>query len=217
MFSRRTQVVPQPPVYMIHRNPHSGKIFKPVLECGKAIYKDYTKSMDMFQVKCNDCQCRGDCIRYGRYERGYLLSREDADSSEKIFIQRLLCKACGATHAILPEEIVPYAQYSIIFMFLVLYQYFLRNETHKTVREICEEFGIAPPLLYRWKRTFKKDKDKYLGILESDKLTELEALSRLKDLPNYAQGFAASFLGKTERMPMQTHRNPPNTHRPVLL
>lgn len=217
MFSKRNQVVPQPPVYMIHRNPHFGKIFQPVLERGRIIYDDYIESLDPFQVLCNNCKCRGDCIRYGRYDRGYLISPEDGATNERIFIQRMLCKACGVTHAILPEEIVPYAQYSIIFMFLVLYQYFLRPETHRTVQEICEEFRIVPPLLYRWIRAFKKDKDKYLGILESDKYTELEALSWLKDLPNYAQGFAASFLEKTERMPMQTHRNPPNTRRPVLL
>jgi len=217
MFSKRYQTVPQPPTYMIHRNPHFGKIFRPVLKHGRKIYDGYIKKLDLFEVKCNDCQCRGECIRYGRYDRGYFLFPEDADSNERIFIQRVLCKACGVTHAILPEEIVPYAQYSIIFMLLVLEQYFLRPETHRTVQEICDEFRITPPLLYRWKKAFKKDKDKYLGVLESDKYTELEALSWLKDLPNYGKGFAAGFLEKTERMPMQTHRNPTNTRRPELV
>lgn len=217
MFSKRYQTVPQPPIYMIHRNLHFGKIFQPVLELGREIYNDYIKSLDLFQVKCNDCKCQGDCIRYGRYDRGYFIFPEDADSNERILIQRVLCKACGVTHAILPEEIVPYAQYSIIFMLLVLYQYFLRPETHRTVQEICDEFRIVPPLLYRWKKAFRKDKDKYLGVLESDKYTELEALSWLINLSNYSKDFAASFLEKTERMPMQTHRNPPNTRRPKMV
>ena len=125
----------------------------------------------------------------------------------------MMCKACGTTHAILPEEIVPYAQYSVVFMFLVLYQYYIGKST---VTAICDQFIIAPAVLYRWKRVFKEHKDRYLGILESDKHPELKVLPWMKDLPSYAQDLAAPFLAKTEHMPMQTHRNPTNTRRPVL-
>ena len=125
----------------------------------------------------------------------------------------MLCKACGTTHAILPEEIVPYAQYSIVFMFLVLYQYYVGKNT---VKAICDQFMIAPSVLYRWKRVFKEHKDRYLGILESDKHSEVKALSWLRDLSSYAQDLAAPFLAKIEHMPMQTHRNPTNTRRPVM-
>lgn len=210
MFSKRPQVVPQPPVYMIHKMFRFGNILSQNCIVNKKQYDTQIESLDRFQVECGDCHRRGCCIKHGFYERNYLISPAYRD---KIQILRMLCKACGSTHAILPEEIVPYAQYSIIFMFLVLYQYYIERSK---VEDICDQFGIVPAVLYRWKRTFKRHKDRYLGILESGKYTESETLALLRDLPNYAQDLAGAFIAKTERMPMQTHRNPPNTRRPVL-
>lgn len=187
-----------------------GNILSTIFQVKKKDYDTQIESLDRFQVECGDCHRRGCCIKHGFYERNYLISPTYCD---RIQILRMLCKACGSTHAILPEEIVPYAQYSVIFMFLVLYQYFVERST---VRAICDQFGIVPAVLYRWKRTFKKHKDRYLGILESDKHAESKALFWLRDLPSYARDLAAPFIAKAEHMPMQTHRNPPNIHRPVL-
>ena len=58
--------------------------------------------------------------------------------------------------------------------------------------------------------------DIFLGVIESDKLTERDVLSWLREQPSYGQSIAAAFLAKTEHMPMQSHRNPTNTRQPVL-
>ena len=187
-------------------------IFGPNFTNGLTQYYEFIAEMDRFQIECNYCHRRGCCIRHAYYQRNYLLKPEALDPVP-ISILRMKCKECGTTHAILPEEIVAYAQFSAVFMFLVLYQYYLRE---KTVEAICAEFGIAPPALYRWKKTFEHHKDIYFGVLESGKHSALCALKKLRTLPSYARDFAAMFLRRTERLPMQRHPSASNICRPVF-
>lgn len=55
------------------------------------------------QCKCGHCGC---LIRYGHYERHLRLFGVFIPLS----IQRVRCKDCGKTHAIIPSLIVPYSQ-----------------------------------------------------------------------------------------------------------
>lgn len=196
---------------MIPRIFHKINIFSIDFHGGMELYYRSMSAADLFQIECNWCHRHGSCIRYGSYERAYIIRPDKLD--DRIFIQRVLCKACHRTHGILPEEIVPYAQHSIVFMFFALYQYFLGV---KTVEAICADFEMDPPLLYYWKKVFLKQKDIFLGVLESGKHTAMESLLWIKGQSAYGLNFVAPFLQKTERMPMQHHKNPPNTRRPVL-
>ena len=173
--------------------------------------------MDLFQMECNHCHCHGDCIRYGSYRRSYLLHTEDlsSGSGSGVRIQRVLCKRCGHTHALLPEEIIPYAQFSMIFVLAVLFLYYARPNG-ESVATICTIMGIAPPQLYRWKIRFEKQKDIFLGVIKSALYPGLKAVEKLRGFADYGKEFCSLFLTKTEKMPMQTHRNAPNTRRPVM-
>ena len=197
--------------YMVPKIMHKINIFSIDFWDGIELYTHTISEMDLFQIECNWCHRHGHCIRYGFYDRAYIIRPDNLN--DRIDIQRVLCKACHKTHGILPEVIVPYAQFSIVFMFLVLYQYFLGE---KTVEAICAEFNIAPHTLFQWKKVFLQQKDIFLGVLESGKYTAIEALSWIKNQSAYAHDFVGPFLRKTEHMPMQTHRNPSNTRRPVL-
>ena len=112
-------------------------------------------------------QFTSSCIRHGYYERSYLLTAGDlVGEGTKIRILRVKCKHCGRTHAILPEEIAPYLPFSTVFIFPVLRLYYEKKET---IESICSRFQIAIPQLYRWKNRFEKQKDQFLGALESAK------------------------------------------------
>ena len=178
----------------------------------REIYKQYIQSLEPAQLECNSCHHRGCCIRHGFYDRYYLLSPADFNS-DKIKIQRVKCKDCNATHALLPEEIVPYSQYSIVFIFLALYQYYLKENT---VKIICEELGITLRMLYRWAHRFEAQKERFLGLLQSMQHSCKETIQWLLRQDSYGDGIARQHLKQTEKMPMQNHRNPTNTRHPVM-
>ena len=129
------------------------------------LYVQFVSSLNVLGLECNNCHWKGSCIRHGYYQRSYLLNVGDLMSGgTKIKILRVKCKHCGRTHAILPEEIVPYLSFSTVFIYPILWQYYAKE---KTIEAICREFQIAVPQLYRWKERFEKQKDRFLGVLKS--------------------------------------------------
>ena len=137
---------------MIHVNLHHCNIFSEDFAPKSAewitLYAQFIQNLNVFTLECNHCHWRGTCIRHGYYWRSYLLSVGDLTGS-RIRILRVKCKHCGKTHAILPEEIVPYLPFSTVFMFPILRQYYRREQS---VEAVCMHFQIAIPQLYRWKK-----------------------------------------------------------------
>lgn len=200
-------------VTMIHRNVHKCNIFKEISSLSEGAYEAYIGNLNIFNLECSFCHRKGTCIRYGFYGRGYLLTNEDLKDGRTINIQRVKCKDCGCTHGLLPEEIIPYAQYSLPFIILVLLMYFQRQAT---VTSICAAMGITVPMLYRWKKLFQHQKDTYLGVVASGQWSDLEAIAWLCSRTDYGGEFAGVYLHMTEKMPMQKHPNPSNTRLPKL-
>ena len=176
-------------------------------------YYNYVHGLDTFQLECNCCHKRGECIRHAYYERGYFLTKEDLALGTTIRILRVICKSCGHTHAILPEEIVPYIRFTIPFITQVLDPYFSHAQT---VVGICEDSWISISTLYSWKERFETHKDQFLGLLKSSQHTCAAAIAWLNNLKDYVVDFADRFLRKVGKMPMQFHANPTNTRRPVF-
>lgn len=134
---------------------------------------------------------------FASYKR-YLISFEKGiPVTYQIKISRIICSSCRHTHAILPEIIIPYGSYSLIFILTVLRDYYL---THMTIQELCDKYLIAASTLYAWKRLFLIHKKLWLGILE-DAITEpltflssLPSLATSDDLNTFFHHHAQSFL-----------------------
>lgn len=201
------------PINLHHCNIFSGAILRNTVDM-LSLYVQFISVLNVFGLECNSCHWKGCCIRHGYYERSYLLSVGDLmGAGTKIRVLRVKCKHCGRTHAVLPEEIAPYLPFSTVFIFPVLWQLY---EKKKTVEAICRDFHIAVPQLYRWKDRFERQKDRFLGVLDSAKHSGKEALTWLSRLRDYGADFAERYLSLTEKMPMQQHANPPNTRQPVF-
>jgi len=125
---------------------------------------------------CPKCGAKGKLSAHGDYGRG-LLSYEggqivDAD----LRASRLYCSSCGSTHALLPDVVVPYSPYSLMFMLAALIAYY---ERAMAVEKICAHFGIAVSTLYDWKDRIALHKDLMLGLLISGKAPALGFLRGL--------------------------------------
>ena len=59
--------------------------------------------LNRFELQCS-CGCRGNIIKYGTYSRNIIID----DIPVKIRIQRVYCKHCRETHALMPVFIIPF-------------------------------------------------------------------------------------------------------------
>lgn len=208
------------PVNLHHCNIFSGFEEKSSSALIRA-YSAFIAMLNMFTLECNNCHRRGECIRHGYYKRGYLLTAEDILAGTRIRILRVRCKHCGRTHAILPEEIVPYLRFTATFIGAALNRYYTRIPREDCIRKesaekICLDLAIEVPQLYRWKKQFEEQKDRYLGVLESARYSAGRAMEWLMERKDYVVEFAGKYLRSTEKIPMQSHANPTNMRQPVF-
>lgn len=75
----------------------------------KKTLNKYTETLNFGVLECPNCHSN-DYIRWGTYERGITYYKNRTIYSEIVIIQRIRCKSCGKTHALLPFGIVPYKQ-----------------------------------------------------------------------------------------------------------
>jgi hypothetical protein len=131
---------------------------------------------------------------YGRY----LISFEmNVSVTYSLDITMIKCSSCGHTHALLPEIIIPYGSYSLLFVLSALRDYYL---SHMTVQTLCSKYQISPSTLYSWKRLFLIHKKLWLGFLQDmaqspiDFLSSLPSVNTSAELALFFNNHAHSFL-----------------------
>ena len=164
----------------------------------EAIFKDATGEFCHYGEKCPRCGAFGKLSPYGSYFRNLVSYKDGIIVESRVSPLRFECTSCGATHALLPDIIIPYSPYSLRFILTVLTAYFERKTT---VAEVCCRFSIAVSTLYSWKERLLEHKELLLGILESLKesgitfLRSLFGVACLSDrLRSFFQRYAFSFM-----------------------
>lgn len=192
-------------------------IRKNLLNCNLIQLKNLTKSlfngfMVSFQPEtevCSFCNCKGRCRIHGYYERSIIDFSDGSVIYNSIHIPRVLCTGCRHTHAILPDPIIPYSTYSLLFILQVLNTYFNHS---LTIVVLCERFQIVPAMLYRWIKLFRKHRQEWQGILSFQEQSDASFLSDLFRNSPYCS-FASSFTKLTSVSFLQSHRNPSSSKR----
>ena len=111
----------------------------------KTYVEKILNNYDFFNYECPKCGARHSLIRHGIYERNISFIKEDNISNEKIEILRLKCTSCNSTHAILPNDVVPYCIYSYSFMMKVIMDFAIDKER---VLSIANKYNISFQLIY---------------------------------------------------------------------
>lgn len=124
-----------------------------------------------FSYECPKCSAKHSLIRHGTYERNISFFSEGSICNEKMKILRLKCTSCESTHAILPNDVVPYCIYSYSFMMNVVIDFFV-NE--KSVLLLTKKYNISFQLIY----SFISKLNKFL----KDCIYVLKLLNLLKDI-----------------------------------
>jgi len=154
------------------------------------IFHESTYEYSHLGEACPKCGAKGQLSGHGDYGRG-LTSYEDGQIVYRLIgVLRYLCASCKATHALLPDIIVPYSPYSLLFMLTALIAYYDRSGT---VAEVCTRFGIAVSTIYDWKDRIAKHKDLMLGVLISRKRRAHSFILGLLDSPDLSGPFRRFF------------------------
>lgn len=123
---------------------------------------------------CPFCSAKHpDWKEHDTYERYFICFEKGKSISYLINISRYKCSYCNHTHAILPEFLIPYRSYSLLFIILVMKDYFNGN---LTVEKICSKYDIAVSTLYSWKELFFKHHQIWFHLLEKAYTSLLESL-----------------------------------------
>jgi len=88
-----------------------------------------------------------------------------------ITIKRVKCRSCVSTHAIIPQDVVPYRQYSVAFC---AYLFELRLSGGHTIEDICRDLDISSTTYYR---IYRKSLGKIVVVAGA--LSDREAMGRL--------------------------------------
>lgn len=107
---------------------------------------------DFFQYKCPNCGSTHSFSRHATYQRNISFLLENKILNEKLEILRLKCTSCKTTHAILPNDIVPYCIYSYSFIMNILLKHFVDKES---VLSISSKYDISFQLIYFFFSKFK--------------------------------------------------------------
>lgn len=139
-----------------------------------SIFQDLNKRFNIHSAHCPKCNSKA-LAWHDSYDRNLVAYECGEVETNWVAIRVAECQACYSTHAILPEVLVPYKQYGILFILYVLKAYYFRNET---VASLCERFGIAIATLYAWKKRYLSHKTLHLGKLEKYLHTQDQHLSQ---------------------------------------
>jgi len=163
------------------------------------LFREAYKQFNPNKVHCPECRTMGRFTVYDGYERNLVSYENGAIEAEMVTVKRTKCLVCGSAPAVLPDVLVPYKQYSILFILHVLKAYYFRNES---VAAVCERFCIAIATLYAWKKRYLSHKTLHLGKLEKyvhdrdPHLANPSGVCFTGMLQNFYQTYGFSFLQK---------------------
>ena len=153
--------------------------------------EDYSiETIPFLELPCPNCGAKHPTWAYhDSYERCLISYDNNSIITDTIDITRIICSSCNGTHAILPEVIIPYRSYSLLFVLSALKDYFTPGIT---VAALCDKYQISPSTLYEWKHLFNTHKKLWLGILEDIYQKSLDFLSSILN-SNSSNGLEAFF------------------------
>jgi len=169
------------------------------------LFDSFMKSFNPALERCPFCGARGQCRIFAYYDRDIVEMNGEKVCFFHIRIPRVKC-SCGRTHAIIPDFLVPYRRFSLLFILYVLRIYFRHS---MTVEKLCETFDFSHTTLYRWKAAFQKHLSWWIDFIHLGRQSSLAFLERIPGINPFSD-FTRNFFLKTLYSFHQAHANPSN-------
>ncbi len=138
--------------------------------------ENIVKELNSKYPSCPKCKTNKFFKVHDSYSRNVCVFRNEKVERLEILIQRLLCTSCGTTHALLPDDIIPYAYYSKSFIMYCLIEYYINGVS---VSDIVEKTNTYPMLIYKLLKKFKSELTSLIIFLK----TYLDKDLKIKEPP----------------------------------
>ncbi len=129
----------------------------------KSLIEELKMRFNPDKARCAECGTVGHWERHARYRRAPVSYEDGKVVENSIWIDRCRCASCAATHAVIPDALVPLKSYSLLFILIVLRASLLWRWT---IARLCHHFGIAVATYYAWKKRYLSHKKLDIGALE---------------------------------------------------
>ena len=187
---------------MIRKNSLFCKLIR-IKKSSAQLFREFMEDFSCEGELCPCCQAKGRCRPHAFYERNLIDFVNGRTVYSKICVLRIFCSACGHTHAVLPDLIVPYSTYGLFFILRVLAEYFAHLTT---IEVLCARFAISPSMLYRWKGIFLLHQKYWLENIGILCRNPFQFIKQLCILPDYSSGFSHYFAFLYGGSFLQLHR-----------
>lgn len=153
---------------------------------------------------CPICNSTGNCHIHDYYRRSII----DFDAGQRthsgLCVLRVFCDSCEHAHAVLPDAIIPYSSFSLLFVLRLLGQYFADLGS---VEQLCERFGVSQNLFYKWLKLWNFHKQRWLGVLADSETSSISFWKKLYEQERYSD-FSMEFIRSTSYTFLQANKNP---------
>ena len=153
---------------------------------------------------CPICNSTGNCHIHDYYRRSII----DFDAGQRthsgLCVLRVFCDSCEHAHAVLPDAIIPYSSFSLLFVLRLLGQCFADLGS---VEQLWERFGASPNLFYKWLKLWNFHKQRWLGVLADSETSSISFWKKLYEQERYSD-FSMEFIRSTSYTFLQAHKNP---------
>ena len=163
--------------------------------------------MALFQPEretCPICRSTGNCHIHDYYGRSIIDFRNGKQEKSNLCVLRVFCHSCEHAHAILPDVIIPYSSYSLLFILRLLSEYFAGLFT---IEQLCERYGISQNQFFKWLALWKSHKQEWLGLLADAEASNLSFLKKLISAGRFSS-FSEEFILHFSLSFLQSHKNP---------
>ena len=153
---------------------------------------------------CPLCGNTGNCHIHDYYDRSLVDFCSGIRTHHSLCVMRVFCDSCEHAHAILPDVMIPYSSFSLLFILRLLGQYFADRFT---VEQLCERYGISQNRFYKWLSLWRSHKQDWLGLLEGLLVSDLSFLRGILTADRFSD-FSMQFVLRFSYSFLQSHRNP---------
>lgn len=188
---------------MIRKNLLLCKIIR-IKTSSKSLFDSYMANFQPCFETCPICGSTGNCHIHDYYGRSIIDFRAGKREKSGLCVMRVFCDSCGHAHAILPDVIIPYSSYSLLFILRLLGQYFTGRFT---IEQLCERYQISIKQFYKWLALWKSHKQEWLGIVTDQEISDFSFLKHLA-LRDSASSFSMGFVLRFAYSFLQSHKNP---------
>lgn len=151
------------------------------------IIKNYENRTNYGLLICPYCKSTNN-IRWGTYERNAIYLNGNSILEAKILkVQRIKCKSCNKTHALLPFGIIPYKQFTDQIISKVLFM-----TLNNSIDNISNKYKIEPSIIKKWLCQFKKYHLSKVSII-TGKHNIIDMLNIFLSSDGYKQKYIVNF------------------------